>query len=144
MALKRISPEETKDLLDSDSEYIYLDVRSIPEFEAGHAPGAKNIPLLHRTAMGMQPNNDFVSVCEQALGKDAKIVTACLKGGRSMKAAQILMANGFSNVVDMRGGFMGEPDPMGGIGYPGWQPRGLPVTTEAAEDETYEGLSKNR
>lgn len=143
MELKRISPDEAKELLDADEGYIYVDVRSIPEFEAGHAPGAKNIPIMHRTDMGMAPNQQFVEVCESALGKDAKIITACLKGGRSMKAAQILMAHGFTSVVDMRGGFSGEPDPMGGSGYPGWQPRGLPVTTESAEDETYEALSKS-
>ncbi len=143
MPLKRISPEEAKELLDSDGGYVYVDVRSTPEFEGGHAPGAKNIPIMHRTNMGMQPNGEFVAVCEKAIGKDAKIITACLRGGRSMKAAQILIANGFTDVVDMRGGFMGEPDPMGGAEYPGWQPRGLPVTTEAADDETYEGLSKS-
>ena len=142
MALKRISPDEARDLLESGEDYIYLDVRSIPEFEQGHAPGAKNIPLLHRTAMGMQPNEEFVDVCERALGKDAKIITACLKGGRSMRAAQVLQANGFTNVVDMRGGFDGESNPLGQIVYDGWARRGLPVTTEAADDETYAGLSK--
>jgi len=142
MALKRISPDEARDLLESGEDYIYLDVRSIPEFEQGHAPGAKNIPLLHRTAMGMHPNEEFVDVCERALGRDAKIITACLKGGRSMRAAQVLQANGFTNVVDMRGGFDGESNPMGQIVYDGWARRGLPVTTEAADDETYSGLSK--
>ena len=142
MSLKRISPDEAHDLLESGEGYIYLDVRSVPEFEQGHAPGSKNIPLLHRTAMGMQPNDEFVEVCEQALGKEAKIITACLKGGRSMRAAHLLEANGFTNVVDMRGGFDGEPNPLGQIAYPGWARRGLPVTTEAADDETYEGLSK--
>jgi rhodanese-related sulfurtransferase len=142
MSLKRISPDEAHELLESGEDYIYLDVRSVPEFEQGHAPGAKNIPLLHRTAMGMQPNQEFVDVCEQALGKDAKIITACLKGGRSMRAAQVLQANGFTNVVDMRGGFDGESNPMGQIVYPGWARRGLPTTTEAGDDETYEGLSQ--
>ena len=142
MELKRISPQEAHDLLETGDGYVYLDVRSVPEFEAGHAPGAKNIPLLHRTAMGMQPNQDFVRVCESALGKDAKIITACLKGGRSMRAAQVLIRNGFSNVVDMRGGFHGESDMTGALVYPGWAPCGLPVTTEASEDETYEGLSQ--
>ena len=141
MDVKRISPEEAKDLLELGEGYTYLDVRSIPEFEAGHAPGAKNIPVLHRTPYGMQPNGDFVDVCERALGKDAKLITACLKGGRSLHAARLLLANGFTNVVDMRGGFDGESGPMGHIVYPGWARRGLPVTTEAAEDETYEGLS---
>ena len=141
MELKRISPEQARDLIESGEGYVYLDVRSVPEFEAGHAPGAKNIPLLHRTPMGMQPNDRFVEVCDRALGKDAKIITACLVGGRSLRAAQILIANGFANVVDMRGGFQGESDRMGRLVYPGWMPRGLPVTTEAAQDETYEGLA---
>ncbi len=141
MELTRISPEEAQDLLESGEDYIYLDVRSVPEFEAGHAPGAKNIPILHRTPAGMRPNQDFVAVCERALGKDAKIITACLMGGRSMRAAQVLIANGFENVVDMRGGFRGETDPMGRLVYRGWAPRGLPVTTEARDDETYDGLS---
>ena len=141
MELKRISPEQARDLIESGEGYVYLDVRSVPEFEAGHAPGAKNIPLLHRTPMGMQPNERFVEVCDRALGKDAKIITACLVGGRSLRAAQILIANGFANVVDMRGGFRGESDRMGRLVYPGWMPRGLPVTTDATEDETYEGLA---
>ena len=142
MSLKRVSPEEARDLLDSDEEYIYLDVRSVPEFEAGHAPGARNVPILHRTYMGMRPNRDFVDVCERAFGKDAKIITACLKGGRSMQAARVLIANGFSGVVDMRGGFGGETDMTGAIVYPGWATCGLPVTTEASDEETYEGLSQ--
>ena len=140
MELKRISPDEARDLLESGEGYVYLDVRSVPEFEQGHAPGAKNVPFLHRTALGMQPNEEFVEVCEKALGKDAKIITACLKGGRSMRAAQVLQAHGFTSVVDMRGGFDGESDPMGRVSYPGWSRRGLPTTTEAGEDETYEGL----
>lgn len=141
MNMKRISPEEARDLLETEEGYIYLDVRSVPEFEAGHPPGAKNIPLLHRTFAGMRPNEDFVQVCDRALGKDAKIITACLMGGRSMRAAQILLANGFANVVDMRGGYRGETDRLGHLTYPGWMPRGLPVTTEASDEETYEGLS---
>lgn len=142
MELRRISPEEAQDLLSGDEGYIYLDVRSVPEFENGHAPGAKNIPLLHRTPMGMRLNQTFVQDCEQALGTDAKIITACLMGGRSMQAARLLLANGFGEVVDMRGGFRGETDPGGRLVYPGWMPRGLPVTTDAAEDETYEGLCR--
>lgn len=143
MQLQRISPEEARDLLDSGEGYVYVDVRSVPEFEAGHAPGAKNIPLLHRTPSGMRPNQDFVAVCESALGKQAKIITACQVGGRSRQAAQILIASGFESVVDMRGGFGGERDFTGALVYPGWAPRGLPVTTEAEADETYQGLTSD-
>ena len=45
MAVKRISPEEARDLMDKEG-YVYLDVRSVPEFAAGHPTGAYNIPLL--------------------------------------------------------------------------------------------------
>jgi rhodanese-related sulfurtransferase len=44
--LKRMSPEEAKTLLDSSSGHIYIDVCTTHEFDAGHAPGAKNIPVL--------------------------------------------------------------------------------------------------
>ena len=52
MAIKRISPEEARALVE-DQGYSYLDVRSVPEFEAGHPVGAYNIPLLHMGPGGM-------------------------------------------------------------------------------------------
>lgn len=141
MAIDRVTPEEAKEKLDSGEGWTYIDVRTVQEFEGGHAPGAKNIPVMERGPMGMAPNAEFVSVVEKNFDKDAKIITACLRGGRSMKAAQMLQAAGFTNVIDMRGGFDGELDPSTGqIGFKGWAPRGLPVTAESAEDETYSGL----
>jgi hypothetical protein len=46
MEVKRITPEQTKVLLDSNQHYIYLDVRTVSEFEARHVPGAKNVPVV--------------------------------------------------------------------------------------------------
>ncbi len=39
MEIKRITPEEAKELLDSKKGYLYLDVRSVQEFDTGHVPG---------------------------------------------------------------------------------------------------------
>ena len=143
MEMKRISPEETKQLLDSDEGYIYLDVRTAPEFDAGHVPGAKNVPVMDRDPYGrMQLNPKFVEVVEANFGKDTKCITGCQKGGRSMKAAELLLSSGFASVVDMRGGFGGETDPMGQLTYPGWDPRGLPTTTESGPQDRYENLSE--
>jgi len=138
MAVKRISPEEAKELLEGQG-YIYLDVRTEEEFEAGHVPGAKNVPILQRGPMGMQPNEEFLAVVEANFGKEAKYITGCQKGGRSLKAAQLLEQAGFE-VVDMRGGMGGEVDPMGQITYPGWGPRGLPVENECPPESVYETL----
>lgn len=142
MSINRISPEETKELLDSDEEYIYIDVRMVEEFEAGSVPGAKNLPVLERGPARMTPNPNFLAVAEANFDKDAKIITGCLRGGRSMRAAQILVASGYSNVTDMRGGFDGEMAPGGGIAYEGWSRRGLPVSTENTAEDSYEELAK--
>ena len=58
MALQRVSPAEAHSLV-SEQGYVFLDVRSVPEFEQGHPNGAYNIPLLHLASGGMQPNEGF-------------------------------------------------------------------------------------
>ncbi|HXE74484.1 MAG TPA: rhodanese-like domain-containing protein [Candidatus Xenobia bacterium] len=142
MEIKRIAPEEAKQLLDS-GDYVYLDVRSTPEFAAGHVLGAKNVPLLEPDASGrMAPNPRFLEVVEKNFARDAKLITGCQKGGRSMKAAELLVQAGFTNVVDMRGGFGAETDQMGRVTFPGWTMRGLPATQEAPPEDRYEALAK--
>jgi rhodanese-related sulfurtransferase len=59
MEVRRISPQEARSLLDSAQGYIYLDVRTTEEFEAGHVSGAKNIPVLERGPAGMEPQSAF-------------------------------------------------------------------------------------
>lgn len=142
MSVKRISPEETKELLDKDPEYIYLDVRTVPEFDAGHVPGAKNIPFMEPAMGRMHLNPQFVQIVEANFGKGAKMIVGCQVGGRSLKAAEMLLNAGFTSVLEMRGGFGGESDPTGHLVFPGWGPRGLPVSYESAPDDRYETLSK--
>ena len=64
-----------------------------------------------------------------------------MKGGRSLKAAELLLAAGFTNVVGMRGGFGGETNQMGQVTFPGWALRGLPTTRESAPEDRYEHLA---
>ncbi len=142
--IKRVTPEEAKELLESEEGYVYLDVRTVSEFEAGHVPGAKNVPVFEPSPFGrgMAPNPRFVEIVEGSFGKDVKCITGCEKGGRSLQAAHLLLRSGFTNVVDMRGGFGGETDPMGQVTFPGWSTRGLPTTTESPSEDTYKALSK--
>jgi len=143
MEIKRITPEQAKKLLDSNQDYIYLDVRTVPEFEAGHVPGAKNVPVVAPDASGhMQLNPRFVKIVEASFGKDVKCITGCQKGGRPIKAAELLLMAGFSHVLDMRGGFGGETDEMGRVTFPGWSLRSLPATRESAPEDRYETLAK--
>ncbi len=133
MDIQRIEPEEAKRRLDSGDGHEYLDVRSREEFAAGHAPGAACVPLMHRNPAGpgMVPNAEFLSEVEAKYAKDAKLIVGCLRGGRSMRAVRILLDAGYTNVVDMRGGYDGEVDSSGQLVYPGWARRDLPIVTDA-------------
>ena len=132
MAIRRVTPQEAKTLMDEG--YVYVDVRSIPEFEKGHPPAAYNVPLLHMGPTGMSPNPEFGAVMEKAFPKDAKLIVGCKMGGRSAQASQLLESMGYRDVVDQKGGFDGGP------GNPGWVPAGLPVSTQATPERTYEAL----
>jgi rhodanese-related sulfurtransferase len=140
--VKRVAPAEAADLLKEG--WAYLDVRSIPEFEQGHPAGAANIPLLHFQGGRMAPNPDFQRVVEASFAKDAKVVVGCKSGGRSMQAAALMQAAGYTNVVDMRGGFHGERDNLGRVSVPGWAEAGLPVETTAPPEKTYAALANKR
>jgi rhodanese-related sulfurtransferase len=138
MGVKRVSPDEAQDLMNGQG-YLYVDVRSIPEFEAGHPAGAYNVPLLHMGPRGMSPNPEFLSVMEKNFPKDAKLVIGCRSGGRSLQAAAMLLSQGYQTVVDQRAGYEGT---FGAWGRPepGWAPKGLPTSREPADGRSYEAL----
>jgi rhodanese-related sulfurtransferase len=138
MATKRITPEEARDLIDKEG-YAYLDVRSAPEFAAGHPTGAYNVPLLNMGPGGMVDNAEFLAVVEKNFPRDARLVVGCKTGGRSARAAGLLERAGYTNLVDQRNGYEGTPLPTGGM-EPGWRPKGLPTSTDAASGRTYDAL----
>ena len=131
MDIKRIDPEEARELLDSEEGYTYLDVRSEEEFAMEHVPGSINIPVATRNPMGpgLVPNPEFTSQGEEQFDKDSRSITACLRGGRSLAAARALAENGFTGIVDMRGGYDAELDAFGNVIVEGWARRGFPTTT---------------
>ena len=132
MPVKRVSPDDARELMEKQG-YVYVDVRSIPEFEAGHPEGAYNVPLAHLGPHGMAPNTEFLSVMQKQFPKDAKIVVGCKSGGRSLQAATILLSSGFTDVIDQRAGFSGSTEP-------GWVQKGLPTAKVAPPDRTFAGL----
>ncbi|HYM00691.1 MAG TPA: rhodanese-like domain-containing protein [Blastocatellia bacterium] len=139
--MKEVSPSEAYDLMEKDPEYIYLDVRSVPEYEAGHPVRAINIPLLHATAGGMVPNDDFIGVVEANVPKDAKVVIGCKSGGRSARACQMLSQIGYENVANVRGGFHGAADAFGQVSEPGWSMLNLPTCGDCKDEKHYSSLA---
>jgi rhodanese-related sulfurtransferase len=137
--VKRVLPAEAAGLVKEG--WTYLDVRSVPEFEQGHPQGATNIPLLHVQGGRMVPNPDFQSVVEATFPKETKLVIGCKSGGRSLQAAGLMAAAGYTELVDLRGGFGGERDGLGRVSSPGWAEAGLPVATAADPGKTYAELA---
>ena len=141
MAVKRIDPDEAARLVEQG--WRYVDVRSVPEFEQGHPSGALNIPLMHfEPGRGMTPNAEFLLVFKGIFAPDDKLIIGCKSGGRSYRAAELAIREGYTNVVDMRGGFGGESDRTGQVTCVGWAARGLPTSTEPDSSQTYDVLRK--
>jgi len=136
----RISPQEASAKLAEG--WTYVDVRTAEEFEAGHPPGAVNVPLMHAGSGGMTPNPDFVHVMNAAFAKDAKIVVGCKAGGRSLRALQVLAAEGFTSVLDQRAGWDGSRDPFGQVTEPGWSRAGLPVEQGNPSGRAWEDMKR--
>ncbi len=128
--VKRVSPAEAKQLMDDG--YLYVDVRTEPEYAAGHPKGALNVPVMNSGPRGMTPNGEFLDVLEALYPRETRILVGCKAGGRSIRAAEMMIAAGFTNVVDQRAGFDGARDPFGQITEPGWAPAGLPVEPATA------------
>lgn len=116
--------------------YLYLDVRSVPEFESGHPKGAFNIPLLHAGTFGMSPNSRFMEEVAKAFPIDAKIVVGCATGGRSVSAASLLEMQGYQDLLELRPGFEGNGR------EPGWRQTALPQSTIAEPGRAYGELKE--
>ncbi|MBI2370081.1 MAG: rhodanese-like domain-containing protein [Deltaproteobacteria bacterium] len=142
MNVKEVSPREAFELMTSLG-YTYLDVRSIPEFTAGHATGAVNIPLMHLDERSgqMVPNPEFLEVVQANFPPDTKLVIGCHSGGRSMHACQLLGQIGYAHVLNIRGGFGGAQDRFGRLVERGWAEAGLPVDQTGGEGISYESLA---
>lgn len=88
-----ITAEEAKKIMDTESEYVILDVRTEEEFAQGHIPGAMLIP-------------DYAirEEAEKALpDKDALILVYCRSGRRSKNAAETLAELGYTNIREFGG-----------------------------------------
>lgn len=90
---EKISMSDGIKRMESDEEYILLDVRRADEFEAGHIPGAVNLP------------NEEIGTEEipSLPDKEQTIYIYCRSGNRSKQAADKLQALGYTNLIEFGG-----------------------------------------
>ena len=93
ISYEQISQEKAKTLMESESDYVILDVRTEEEFAEGYIAGAILIPdyAIKEKAESMLPD------------KDQLILVYCRSGRRSKLAANELVALGYTNVKEFGG-----------------------------------------
>ena len=93
MTYRQINMDEAIALMEEESGYIILDVRTPEEFAERHIPGAINIP------------NETISTEEipELPDKDQLILVYCRSGNRSKQASEKLAALGYTNIVEFGG-----------------------------------------
>ena len=79
----------------ADEEFVLLDIRTEAEYEAGHIQGARWFP---------RGKLEYY-IQETIKDPNSKVVLYCRTGGRSALAALTLKDMGYTNVVDLEGGF---------------------------------------
>lgn len=84
-SVQLLNPQEFYEVITKDISSQIVDVRTPEEFAKGHIPRAKNIEI----------NKDFVEKYE-LLDKSRPVYVYCLAGGRSARAAEKLLAQGFT------------------------------------------------
>ena len=90
---QQITAEEAKNIMDSEEEYILLDVRVQEEFDEGLIAGATLLPY-----------TEIESKAETILPyKDKQILVYCRSGRRSKIAAESLAKLGYTNIKEFGG-----------------------------------------
>ncbi len=97
-----ITVQELRNKIEAGEKFVFIDVREPWEFEEFNL-GAQLIPL----------NNLVNSMYELDEHKEDEIILHCRSGARSAMAQGLLLANGFKNVLNLKGGVMAWQDAFG-------------------------------
>lgn len=93
LPLERFAPLGVRPLTDLEPDAFVLDVRTRAEYEAGHFPGAVQI---HAGQLYTQL---------ERIPRDRPVKVHCQSGVRSVGAASLLRAHGFTDVLELEGGY---------------------------------------
>ena len=90
---RQIGMEEAFAMMETESDYIILDVRTPEEFKERHIPDAVNVP------------NETIGTEDipQLPDKEQLIMVYCRSGNRSKQASEKLVKLGYSKVVEFGG-----------------------------------------
>ena len=90
---RQITADEAARMMQEETDFVLLDVRTQEEYASGHIPGAICIP------------NETIGSDEikELPDKDQLILVYCRSGNRSKQASEKLAALGYTNIVEFGG-----------------------------------------
>ena len=90
---RQIDMDEAIAMMEAESDYIILDVRTPEEFSEKHIPGAINVA---NETIGSEEIPELPD-------KDQLILVYCRSGNRSKQASEKLVALGYTNIIEFGG-----------------------------------------
>ena len=90
---RQINMDEAIAMMEAESDYIILDVRTPEEFSEKHIPGAINVA---NETIGSEEIPELPD-------KDQLILVYCRSGNRSKQASEKLVALGYTNIIEFGG-----------------------------------------
>ena len=93
VTIEYVSMDDIVQIMNDNSNYIILDVRTLEEYNEGHIPNAICIP---NETIGEEVINKLPN-------KEQLILIYCRSGNRSKQAAQKLNKLGYTNLIEFGG-----------------------------------------
>ena len=90
---RQINAEEAAAIMEEESSYIILDVRTAQEYSEKHIPRAINIP---NETIGTEDIPELPD-------KEQLILVYCRSGNRSKQASEKLVKLGYTNIIEFGG-----------------------------------------
>ena len=128
--IKQIKSSEIKNYIKENSDVVLLDVRTENEWKTLGKPNAEDlnsktffVTVSFDLSNWQVPDPNFVENVKKNISKDKTILVMCAAGGRSLIAANLLEAEGYS-ALNVSDGFSGNGQD------PGWKSLGLPSVVD--------------
>ncbi len=93
--VNEIESDDLQVRLASDDDIVLLDIRTEGEVAQGILPGSEHLPM------------HLIPIRMSELPRDKDVLLYCRSGARSYHACTYMQQQGFTNVINLRGGIIG-------------------------------------
>ncbi|WP_372638568.1 rhodanese-related sulfurtransferase [Fodinibius sp.] len=109
-----LEPREWRELMESDDDYVLIDVRNDYESKIGHFEGA-----ITPEVDNFYDFPDWLEQAEEQIDKDKKVLMYCTGGIRCEKFSVLMKEKGWHDVNQLHGGIQRYAEEEGGKHYKG-------------------------